>query len=156
MIETTGSTTTTTMATPQDPASDTPVQEAMTPEELAHAAEPDISSLPPDPGPSKRPNACMLQTASTHFQSLTDDAVTELMSAAKKPKPTPTPTLEKVKRFANSLDPRNGLGIYINHPEKNPEGRVVEYDDEFVVIRDKFPKARYIHLTQHTSLIQSC
>ena len=44
------------------------------------------------------------------------------------------------KRF----DPRDGLGVYIEHPEKNPESRVVEYDDEFVVIRDKFPKARSV------------
>lgn len=43
------------------------------------------------------------------------------------------------------FDPRDGLGIYIEHPEKNPEGRVIEYDDEFVVINDKYPKARYIH-----------
>lgn len=44
------------------------------------------------------------------------------------------------KRF----DPRDGLGVYIEHPEKNPESRVVEYDDEFVVIWDKFPKARFV------------
>jgi aprataxin len=37
--------------------------------------------------------------------------------------------------------PRDGLGIYIQQPEKNPEGRVIEYDDEFVVINDKFPKS---------------
>ena len=38
-------------------------------------------------------------------------------------------------------DPRDGLSIYIEHPEKNPEGRVVEYDDDFVVINDKYPKS---------------
>lgn len=43
----------------------------------------------------------------------------------------------------NNFDARDGLGIYIKYPERNPEGRVVEYDDDFVVIRDKFPKARY-------------
>jgi aprataxin len=32
--------------------------------------------------------------------------------------------------------------VYIAHPEANPEGLVVEYDDDFVVIADKFPKAR--------------
>jgi aprataxin len=77
-------------------------------------------------------------------------AVAELMSAAKKPKPQPTAedvepssTLEKAKNAIAGWDPRNGLGVYINKAETNPEGRVVEYDDDFVVIRDKFPKARY-------------
>jgi aprataxin len=68
--------------------------------------------------------------------------------SSKKPKPTaedvePTSTLEKAKNVVKGWDPRNGLGIYIEKPEENPEGRIVEYDDDFVVIRDKFPKARY-------------
>jgi aprataxin len=80
---------------------------------------------------------------------LTHSAVAELMSAAKKPKPTaedvePTSTLEKAKNAVKGWDPRNGLGVYLEKPETNPEGRVVEYDDDFVVIRDKFPKARYV------------
>jgi aprataxin len=76
--------------------------------------------------------------------------VAELMSTAKKPKPKPTAedvepssTLEKAKNAIKGWDPRNGLGVYIEKPETNPEGRIVEYDDDFVVIRDKFPKARY-------------
>lgn len=67
---------------------------------------------------------------------------------SKKPKPSPEDTNKRnigppslaTKRF----DSRDGLGEYIKHPEKNPEGRVVEYDDEFVVIRDKYPKARLV------------
>jgi aprataxin len=79
--------------------------------------------------------------------------VAELMSAPKKPKPQPTAedvepssTLEKAKNAIKGWDPRNGLGVYIEKPETNPEGRIVEYDDDFVVIRDKFPKARYVTL----------
>ncbi|KAF2646058.1 HIT-like protein [Massarina eburnea CBS 473.64] len=62
------------------------------------------------------------------------------MSTSKKPKCTP-PVPEKKKSF----DARSGLGIYLSHPERNPEGRVIEYDDEFVVINDKYPKAS-VHL----------
>lgn len=43
---------------------------------------------------------------------------------------------------SNNFVGRDGLGIYIQYPERNPEGRVIEYDDEFVVIQDKYPKAR--------------
>jgi len=69
------------------------------------------------------------------------------MSSAKKLKPTTQPpsVLDKAKKMAKSFDPRNGLGVYIDHPETNPEGRVIEYDDDFVVINDKYPKARYRH-----------
>lgn len=72
------------------------------------------------------------------------------MSAAKKPKPKPTAedvgpsnTLEKAKNVLKSGGSRDGLGAYLDKPETNLEGRVVEYDDDFVVVRDKFPKARY-------------
>jgi aprataxin len=72
------------------------------------------------------------------------------MSSTKKPKPTaedvqPSSTLERTKNVLKGWDPRNGLGVYIEKPETNPEGLIVEYDDEFVVIKDKFPKARYGH-----------
>ncbi|KAH8725780.1 HIT-like domain-containing protein [Phaeosphaeriaceae sp. PMI808] len=69
------------------------------------------------------------------------NAFAELMSTAKKPKPE----LEKAKNILKGLDPRNGLGAYISAPETNPDGRIVEYDDDFVVIRDKYPKAS-VHL----------
>lgn len=57
----------------------------------------------------------------------------------------PTGSLDKAKKAVGRLDPRNGLEVYIDHPEANPEGRVIEYDDDFVVINDKFPKAS-VHL----------
>ncbi|KAJ4331413.1 aprataxin-like protein [Didymella glomerata] len=72
------------------------------------------------------------------------NAFTELMSA-KKPKPTPEPAEAPPKPVKRGFDARDGLGLYIAHPEQNPEGLVVEYDDDFVVIRDKFPKAS-VHL----------
>jgi aprataxin len=79
------------------------------------------------------------------------------MSSAKKPKPTaedvePTSTIEKAKNVVKGWDPRNGLGVYLDKPETNPEGRVVEYDDDFVVIRDKFPKARYATVEDRMSI----
>lgn len=82
---------------------------------------------------------------------MTYNAVTELMTHAKKPKPAPTDsaptdTMNTVKRAAKKAwDRRDGLIAYIEQPEKNPEGKVVEYDDDFVVINDKYSKARYAH-----------
>ncbi|KAI8932097.1 hypothetical protein NX059_010982 [Plenodomus lindquistii] len=72
------------------------------------------------------------------------------MAGSKKAKPipasdAPSGPLQKAKSAIGKLDPRNGLGVYIQAPETNPEGRVVEYDDDFVVINDKFPKAS-VHL----------
>lgn len=74
---------------------------------------------------------------------------------AKKPRPSDSPsdspeqssksTYTKAKTAVGFSDPRDGLIVYIEHPERNPDGRVVEYDDDFVVIRDKFPKAS-VHL----------
>jgi aprataxin len=70
------------------------------------------------------------------------------MSQAKKPKAAPETTQKPSKVAKNgksvskSFDPRDGLIVYIERPEENPEGRVVEYDDDFVLIRDKYPKAR--------------
>jgi len=72
------------------------------------------------------------------------------MSVSKKSKPAPTAddsppasALSRAKNAVKGWDPRNGLGVYLDKPETNPEGRVVEWDDDFVVIRDKFPKASY-------------
>ncbi|KAJ4290469.1 aprataxin-like protein [Kalmusia sp. IMI 367209] len=91
-------------------------------------------------------------TDDSHVMQAPRNAFTELMSGPKaklkataentnKGKPPP-PSHASSKRF---LDPRDGLLVYIEQPETNPEGRVVEYDDDFVVIRDKFPKAS-VHL----------
>ncbi|KAF2825691.1 HIT-like protein [Ophiobolus disseminans] len=61
--------------------------------------------------------------------------------STKKSKPAPT-ALEKPKLRIHG---RDELGVYIHSPETNPEGRIVSYDDDFVVIRDKYPKAS-VHL----------
>lgn len=95
---------------------------------------------PQAPASSKRPNACTSITIVSRKRAL-NSPVTELMSArTKKPRAeTPPPPPKGV------FDARDGLIVYIEHPERNPEGRIVEYDDDFVVVRDKFPKARYLH-----------
>ncbi|XPS70180.1 hypothetical protein M3J09_002420 [Ascochyta lentis] len=72
------------------------------------------------------------------------NAFAELMSA-KKPKSTTSAAETPAKAAKRGFDARDGLGVYIERPETNPEGLVVEYDDEFVVINDKFPKAS-VHL----------
>jgi aprataxin len=70
------------------------------------------------------------------------------MSQSKKPKPTAVPaedapeTPKEARTAVKRFDPRDGLGVYVDKPEDNPEGRVIEYDDDFVVINDKYPKAR--------------
>ncbi|KAF1933294.1 HIT-like protein [Didymella exigua CBS 183.55] len=84
------------------------------------------------------------QASNTTTASKRTNAFAELMSA-KKPKPGLVSAEAPVKPLKWDLDARNGLGLYIEHPEKNPEGLVVEYDDDFVVINDKFPKAS-VHL----------
>ena len=68
-------------------------------------------------------------------------AVTELMAASKRPKPSSPP--KPTTHIKKSYDRRDDLIHYIQHPETQPG--VVEYDDDFVVIRDLFPKAS-IHL----------
>jgi len=70
--------------------------------------------------------------------------------SAKKPKPAAEPAEKPAKPAKRGFDARDGLGLYIEHPENNPEGLVVEYDDDFVVINDKFPKARYPSELNHT------
>jgi aprataxin len=70
------------------------------------------------------------------------------MLQSKKPKPPTIPAAdgsgatEKATKTARRWDPRDGLGVYIESPDKNPENKVLEYDDDFVVITDKYPKAR--------------
>ncbi|PVI02963.1 HIT-like protein [Periconia macrospinosa] len=68
------------------------------------------------------------------------------MSASKKTKAATISAEDAPKQYKTyAHNFKEGLGIYIEHPERNPEGRVVEYDDDFVVINDKFPKAS-VHL----------
>jgi aprataxin len=74
------------------------------------------------------------------------NAFTELMS--KKPQPTTSPT--KMTRSVrtddptNMRDPRNGLYPYIAHPESYPK-EVVRFTDDFVLLRDHWPKS-VVHL----------
>ncbi|KAF2703487.1 HIT-like protein [Pleomassaria siparia CBS 279.74] len=67
----------------------------------------------------------------------------------KKHRTSPPPLTGKVARVKTAakvgFDPRDGLIRYIEHPERITDGSVVEYDDKFVVIKDKFPKAS-VHL----------
>jgi aprataxin len=70
------------------------------------------------------------------------------MSNTKKPKPKPKPSKPSdplATVFKHKFSTRDGLGVYTEHPEKNPEGRVLEWDDDFVVIQDKYPKSS-VHL----------
>ena len=57
-----------------------------------------------------------------------------------------TSVSKKATKHSKGWDPRDGLGVYIETPETNPEGRVLEYDDDFVAITDKYPKARSVIL----------
>jgi len=91
--------------------------------------------------------ACLQQSQRA---TLTHGAVTELMTQSKKPKSPivsaadgPS-TTQKASKTAKRWDGRNGLGVYIESPETNPENKILEYDDDFVVITDKYPKARYV------------
>ncbi|KAK6335131.1 aprataxin-like protein [Orbilia javanica] len=72
------------------------------------------------------------------------NAFTELMS--KKPKPNPPAPAPKVQRpgpnpyFLNS-DPRAGLAVYLSDPASVPSKSMLFYNDDFVVIKDAFPKS---------------
>ncbi|KAH6875816.1 HIT-like domain-containing protein [Alternaria rosae] len=112
----------------------TETHDAITNKEIA-GTEPGNQARPAiEPASSKRPNA-----------------FTELMTQSKKPKPPIIPTADgpgttqKAAKTAKRWDGRNGLGVYIESPETNPENKVLEYDDDFVVITDKYPKAS-VHL----------
>ncbi|KAF2651414.1 HIT-like protein [Lophiostoma macrostomum CBS 122681] len=71
------------------------------------------------------------------------------MSATKKPQPKPkpaSPTPPSIQHATKrTFDMRDGLGVYIEHPELNPEGLVISHDPSYVVIRDKYPKSS-VHL----------
>ncbi|XP_014554020.1 hypothetical protein COCVIDRAFT_106030 [Bipolaris victoriae FI3] len=111
-------------------------RDAITAEEINGTETPNEPQPTMDAGPQKRPNA-----------------FTELMSQSKRPKPPPSgiaatdspSTTKQDAKTSKRWDPRNGLGVYIETPETNPEGRILEYDDDFVVITDKYPKAS-VHL----------
>ncbi|KAF1941490.1 HIT-like protein [Clathrospora elynae] len=125
--------------------------DAITADEIAGLEPPNQSKPTTDAASEKRPNACTFSCTphSPQHETLTHGAVTELMSQSKRPKPTAVPaadapsTLEKARKATRGLGLRSGLGTYIESPETNPA--VMEYDDDFVVINDKYPKAS-VHL----------
>ncbi|KAF1830081.1 HIT-like protein [Decorospora gaudefroyi] len=108
--------------------------DAVTAEEITGAEAPNRPNSSKTAAVQKRPNA-----------------FTELMAPSKKPKPAATPAADApgladtAKNTITGLDRRDGLGVYIEKPETNPDGRVLEYDDDWVVITDKYPKAS-VHL----------
>jgi aprataxin len=116
-------------------------QEAITAEEIEGTAEPGNSC-------SKAPsNACNSPFFPIPEYYSNSPPVTELMTSAKKaskgpPKSTPPARPAAKKTYSDFV--RDGLGTYIQHPERHPQ-EVVEYDDEFVVVRDRYPKAS-VHL----------
>lgn len=69
--------------------------------------------------------------------------VTELMS---RKQPKPSGTASKGSRKSTTVGTKvfpgmYGLGAYINHPEQFGPERVIDYNDNFVVINDLFPKS---------------
>lgn len=87
-------------------------------------------------------------------QCLTHLTVSELMSPkAKRTKPTSTPTTVSSKaapqlppaKDLNSYFGSDALGAYIAFPTSFPSTRVLSYDDNFVAIRDLYPKSS-VHL----------
>jgi aprataxin len=67
-----------------------------------------------------------------------------MMSASKSSPPTKKhQSSNAVSRAFSSIDPRNGLSEYLRNPDQNP--RVLGYNDDFVVIKDLYPKAT-VHL----------
>ncbi|KAL2075171.1 hypothetical protein VTL71DRAFT_113 [Oculimacula yallundae] len=67
------------------------------------------------------------------------NAFSALMSKRKASPPTPSPSKKPFNK--NKLSPRDGLGAYIDNPEKYDESRIIFYDDKFVAINDLFPKS---------------
>src|SRR6202048_5124641 len=64
-----------------------------------------------------------------------------MMSAAKSS--PPNSKLHKASSVFSGQDSRKGLGEYLKDPANNPN--VLSYNDDFVVIKDLFPKAT-VHL----------
>jgi aprataxin len=69
-----------------------------------------------------------------------------MMSASKSSPPSKkhqSSSVAAVTQTFSKIDPRNGLSEYIRNPDKNP--RVLGYNDDFVIIKDLYPKAT-VHL----------
>ncbi|KAF2466195.1 HIT-like protein [Lindgomyces ingoldianus] len=100
----------------------------ITAEEITGAGGPHSDLESPGPLAQKRPNA-----------------FTELMASKKTKQYTSPPSKGMASKVYNIFRDRSGLGAYLESPESLPPNRVVEYDDEFVVINDLYPKAS-VHL----------
>ncbi|KAH7305657.1 HIT domain-containing protein [Rhexocercosporidium sp. MPI-PUGE-AT-0058] len=92
-------------------------QDAITKEEIAGTAPSASSALPPR------------------------NAFSALMSKRKASSASPSPSTSKKPYNKNTLSPRDGLGAYINHPEKYDASRIIFHDDNFVAINDLYPKS---------------
>ncbi|KAL5408878.1 hypothetical protein PMIN03_006280 [Paraphaeosphaeria minitans] len=114
-------------------ADDAP-DEAITGEEIMGDVAPQTSADSDMPATQKPRNAF------AELMSKSKPSVKAVNENTNKGRPSSRPA----SGFKN-FNGRNGLGIYMQYPERNPEGRVIEYDDEFVVIQDKYPKAS-VHL----------
>ncbi|KAF2438614.1 HIT-like protein [Karstenula rhodostoma CBS 690.94] len=114
-------------------ADDAP-DEAITGEEIIGDAVPQVSAG------SGTPTAHQSRNAFAELMSKSKPSAKAVTGNTNKGKPW-----SRTSSSPKNFDGRDGLGIYIQHPERNPEGRVIDYDDEFVVIQDKFPKAS-VHL----------
>jgi len=53
----------------------------------------------------------------------------------------PSPSTSKKPYNKNAFDRRDGLGAYIDHPEKYDSSRIIFYEDDFVAINDLYPKS---------------
>lgn len=88
----------------------------------------------------------MLVSAIARLTLLNDSltvVVVTLMST--RGKEAPKSTSHKPSRSASDtlhrFDRRDGLGSYLEHPEKSDKSQVIFYDDEFVAINDLYPKS---------------
>lgn len=90
----------------------------------------------------ERVNACMKPPSSVTQRTL-NSSVAELMAPKKSKSSLVQPRKSPLNSIKHIWDPRDGLGVYIDKPEAQPPGAVVEYDDEFVLIRDLYPKSTY-------------
>ncbi|KAK5993264.1 Aprataxin-like protein [Cladobotryum mycophilum] len=74
------------------------------------------------------------------------DAFSKLMASSRQHNPVPRP--QSSRAAGNFFKDRMALGAYIADPASHPPSTVIYFNDDFVAIHDKFPKA-----TIHTLLL---
>lgn len=109
-------------------------EDAITEEEMAGTAP---SALSASPAPPR--NACKNASNPSLKISIDKETVSALMSKRKASPPSPSSSKKLYNK--NTLDRRDGLGAYIDHPEKYDSSRIIFYDDNFVAINDLYPKS---------------